>query len=131
MSFPAINDKIGGTKMAWSDLSVFLYLGPQTLLLTFVKLLVMMTVAIILGGDPRNTTFIWSYFKGMTFYDLDSAVVQALFIQSLQQSVVTEPITRFVEGLLFRTSQAAGPITDTFLIQWMHHICYITEIQVR
>lgn len=32
---------------------------------------------------------------------LNAAVVQSLFMQSLQQSIVTEPIARAVEGLLF------------------------------
>lgn len=32
----------------------------QALLLNTFKLLVMMTVAIILGGDPKSTTYIWA-----------------------------------------------------------------------
>jgi hypothetical protein len=74
----------------------------QGLLLLFVKVLIMMTVAIVLGGDPRNTTYIWSYFKDMTFQSLlDQEVMLALLVQSFQQSIVTEPIGRMIEGLLF------------------------------
>jgi hypothetical protein len=79
---------------------------PKTLLLTLVKVLVMMTVALVLGGDPRNTTYIWSYFKDMTLMTLlDQEVMLALLIQSFQQSIVTEPVARAVEALLFRKSK--------------------------
>lgn len=81
-------------------------LSLQTLLLTLVKVLVMMTVALVLGGDPRNTTYIWSYFKDMTLMTLlDQEVMLALLIQSFQQSIVTEPVARAVEALLFRKSK--------------------------
>lgn len=75
----------------------------QGLLLLFVKVLIMMTVAIVLGGDPRNTTYIWTYFKDVSSFQslLNREVMLALLVQSFQQSIVTEPIGRMIEGLLF------------------------------
>jgi hypothetical protein len=118
----------------------------QTLLLTFFKLLVMMTVSIILSGDPSGTTYIWAQLKVQVdpmsrcrhtgtmpgsyaekssciaelhgslqamSLGLNWDIVRQVFVQSLQQSVVTEPIARAIEGLLFGTSRPAHEAAHT------------------
>jgi hypothetical protein len=74
----------------------------QSFLVGFLKLLTLLALAIITQGP--NPESLWLQAQKMLRESITATFFVDMFITSFQQSILTEPITQIIEGLLFSES---------------------------